>query len=76
MNSVGVLPSDVDVLDAARNALSDARDWLASDTADAIDGRRSLETARIIGRIVGEIGVVKAAIDAAKDAARRQGGSR
>jgi hypothetical protein len=71
----GRLPPDLVVLDAARNALSDARDWLASDTTDAIDGHRSPETARIISRAVQQIGLAKGSIDAAKDAARRQGGA-
>jgi hypothetical protein len=69
------LPSDMTVLDAARSALSDARDWLNSDTADAISCHRSAETGRAIDRAMEQIGVAKAAIDAAKDAALRQRGN-
>lgn len=65
------LPSDLLILEAARNALSNARDWLNSDTTDTIAGRRSAETARIIALAAQKIAVAEAAIDAAKDAALR-----
>lgn len=52
------LPTDLEVLDAARNKLSAARDWLNSDTRDAIAGERPS-------------GNAKAAIDGAKAAIHR-----
>jgi hypothetical protein len=68
------LPSDLVVLDAARNALSNVRDWLKSDTTDAIAGHRSLETSRNIAHAMQQIELAKGSIDAAKDAAYRQRG--
>ena len=65
------LPTDLEVLDAARSKLSAARDWLNSDTADAIAGRRSSETGEEIVAALVAIGNAKAAIDAAKGAIYR-----
>jgi hypothetical protein len=62
---VSTLPSDQVVLDAARNALSNARDWLNSDTTDAIDGVRTAETGRLIANAALKISIAKGAIDAA-----------
>lgn len=69
------LPSDLEALDRARGSLSTARDWLNSDTSDAIAGRRTRETAELIANALFSIGAAKSAIDGAKDAAleRRRG---
>lgn len=60
------LPSDIEVLDNARGALSEARDWLNSDTADSVAGERLPVTGQAIRAVMRLIGEAKGEIDGAK----------
>lgn len=70
MTTTRTLPTDLEVLDRARSRLSEARDWLNSDTADTLAGRAP-EVVKAMHEALDAIAEAKACIDAAKAAIYR-----